>query len=253
MARIVIKTVDQAAVVDFPAIAGVTGVGRIKTRPVIADADRPVLLWHHQLEAGARLSLDRPVMDHAFYVLEGAVSADGSSVAQGSVVAAEHLCRAEIATADGARLLHFHRPDAHLQKPQRAGGHVHVIGSNGKLQADIPKYGHGIVWADGACPTCEMWLNQTTAVGAHAQKGTHYHTADEIIYLLDGAMLMGGRSLGAGTAVAVDAHTRYGVGTGEAGMSLLNFRPQDSLLVSIDGTKENPAVEREMWQALAAT
>jgi hypothetical protein len=54
----------------------------------------------------------------------------------------------------------------------------------------------------------------------------HAHDADEIIYILEGEILVGNRSLGRGSAIFIEAKTLYGYKTGPEGVRLLNFRPR---------------------------
>lgn len=53
----------------------------------------------------------------------------------------------------------------------------------------------------------------------------HAHTVDEIFYILEGHLLFGRRSYGAGSAISIPARTLYGFSVGPEGVRFLNFRP----------------------------
>jgi quercetin dioxygenase-like cupin family protein len=53
----------------------------------------------------------------------------------------------------------------------------------------------------------------------------HSHTEDEIIYILEGEMLLGTKSLPKGSSLFVAANVRYGFKAGPEGVRFLNFRP----------------------------
>jgi hypothetical protein len=259
MSRINFAHVDQAPVADVLPIQGVSSAGHIQSRAVITESNRPINVWHHELAPAAELSLDQPIFGHGFYVLRGSLETDGEIVDAGGVVMAEHRCRTTLrAGAEGASLVHFTRPDAHPERPRRAGGHVHFVGKHGILRTgtlqdtnldDSAGYS-GTLWANSECPTCELWLHKSDLVGPVPQEGSlHAHSADEIIYILDGEMLMGQRRLPAGTAMAIDGDTRYRVGVGPSGLSFLNFRAQSSFVRMFEQTNTDPIDERELWRA----
>lgn len=54
----------------------------------------------------------------------------------------------------------------------------------------------------------------------------HAHVESEIIYILGGTMVLGNRSLTAGSSVFVRGGTLYGFRAGEDGLHMLNFRPR---------------------------
>lgn len=53
----------------------------------------------------------------------------------------------------------------------------------------------------------------------------HSHEQDEIIYILDGEMILGNASLKKGGSLFVAANARYGFRAGPEGVKFLNFRP----------------------------
>jgi quercetin dioxygenase-like cupin family protein len=249
--RVVIRNVSEARSVAFPAINGISGQGPVTTTAVIGDDERPIHLWKHDMQPGAEVRFTKPAFDHLFYVLDGKVDIDGQTADAGSAIGAEHRCSGIMRAKSGtASLLHFHRPDDHPEHPTRAGGHVHVIGKEGILRSDRPEYGvKGVLWADSDCPTCHMWLHGTDLATPRGQKGSlHYHTSDEIIFILSGEMVIGRRRLKPGTALAIDADTRYGFGVGEPGLSFVNFRPRDSFVVLVESGDGKPQNELDSWR-----
>ena len=52
----------------------------------------------------------------------------------------------------------------------------------------------------------------------------HAHPADEIIYVLEGEMIMGRKRLGPGASAFIAGHTLYGFRSGPEGLRFLNFR-----------------------------
>ena len=54
----------------------------------------------------------------------------------------------------------------------------------------------------------------------------HAHEQDEIIYVLEGEMLLGTKTLSRGSALFVAANARYGFKAGAEGVRFLNFRPR---------------------------
>jgi hypothetical protein len=250
MGRVVISHIDQVSVVDFPSIAGISCSGHIETRAVIADASRPLLLWKHDLKSATELEINEPTVDHGFFVFDGNVEFDDQIVEKGGFISAEHLGRTTIYAGDeGASLLHFHRPDDHVIKPERAGGHIHMVDWRGILPVQYPHHGStGVLLTDPNCQTCELWLHRVDYDRALPQKGSrHYHTSDEIIFILGGAMVIGNRTLKAGTALGIDANTHYGFGVSEGGLSFLNFRPGHSYYVKLEPEPSAPLDEKENW------
>jgi hypothetical protein len=251
MARVVIRQADESPQVEFSGVKGAAIAGSAQTRAVITGADRPLLLWRHDLQAGSVLRFDRPDVGHLIYVVSGAVHVDGKPLEQNGTACVEHGARCEIRAVKDCVLYDFHeRVPRHVSRP---GGHVHISGSKGILQARHDYANHfGTLWADADCPNCELWLHCSEFSAPREQRHSHYHTTDEIIVVLNGVMTVGNRSLPPGTALAIDANTPYGFGTPEAGLAFLNFRATDSSNVQMlpEGTKP-PYNERDHFRANA--
>lgn len=54
----------------------------------------------------------------------------------------------------------------------------------------------------------------------------HSHDQDEIIYILDGEMILGTEHLKKGSSLFIAANARYGFRAGSQGVRFLNFRPR---------------------------
>ena len=258
MGRIVFAEVDQTPVTDRPLPAGVSGKGDITSRAMFDAPDRPLMIWQHELAPGAALELDRPAFGHIYYVRSGSIEAEGETLTPGGAVISEHFCTTALrAGPEGAVLLDFHAPDSCRDKPAKAGGHVHVVGEEGILRIgnfrntnlkDEAGY-TGILWADSDCPSCDLWLHQSSLVGPVPQEGSlHSHSADEIIFILAGEMLMGRRRIAPGTAMAIDGDTRYRVGVPAEGLAFLNFRSHCSVVSMFEQGAKEPIDERQLWR-----
>ncbi len=260
MGRVVFAEVDQSPIADRPLPAGVTGEGKIASRAMFDTPDRPLMVWQHELAPGATLRLDRPAFGHILYVRSGSIAAEGQTLGEGGTVIAEHLSAAALrAGPEGAVLLDFHAPDGCRVKPAKAGGHVHVVDQLGILRTgnfkdkdtnlkDDAGY-TGVLWADSDCPTCDLWLHKSSMRGPVPQAGSlHSHTADEIIFILEGEMLMGQRKLTSGTAMAIDGDTRYRLGVSDAGLAFLNFRSHGSIVSMFEQGAKEPMDEKKLWR-----
>ena len=62
--------------------------------------------------------------------------------------------------------------------------------------------------------------------GPNATIALHCHDEDEIIYVVDGELIVGERHLTPGSSVFIAGGTYYGFRSGEAGLRFLNFRPR---------------------------
>lgn len=61
-------------------------------------------------------------------------------------------------------------------------------------------------------------------IAANQEIALHAHAADEIIYILEGELLIGRKRLGPGASVFVAGDTLYGFRSGAVGVRFLNFR-----------------------------
>ena len=169
--------------------------------------------------------------DDGLFVLSGEISIDGRTCPAGGAVIVESGVDT-VATAIGpTRIVHVGShdpvaPDDGLLGPPQAGAHgVHVVGPDGVFHSGALEGVHAVWFADGTCPTCRIQLFTVTGPPNRSKRGkSHTHSADEIIYVLDGSITMGSYHLGPGTALCVPADVRYALVGGEEGHAFLNFR-----------------------------
>ncbi len=227
MPKVVIKTVDESPSVGFPALHGVTASGDIKTRSVMSE-DRPLYLWIHELAPGSSIRWQAPKVGHALYVWKGGVKAGAKALGEECVVIVEHKGSTTLeAGPEGATLVHYHQSEALPNQTAKAGGHVHLVDKEG-LSTRIDESRHSVhrVRADSHFPTCDLWLHRSAFTAPRPQAEPHMHSEDEIIFCVDGRVIVGKTHL-PGTAIAVDAQTIYGFGVDEGGAAFLNFRPSN--------------------------
>lgn len=62
------------------------------------------------------------------------------------------------------------------------------------------------------------------SIAPNEEISLHAHAEDEVIYILEGELIIGRKHLGPGASVFVAGNTLYGFRTGPAGARFLNFR-----------------------------
>ncbi len=62
------------------------------------------------------------------------------------------------------------------------------------------------------------------SIAPDAEISLHAHAEDEIIYILEGELLIGRKRLGPGASAFIAGNTLYGFRSGTAGVRFLNFR-----------------------------
>lgn len=253
MGKISIRKIGETPTSSFPDTPGVGSAGYIVSQALISSAtsaSNSLSLWQHTLQAGAAFHFDAPPVDHAFYVVSGTAQTDGKNLDCECVAVIEHGANASLQAIDGpVTFLHFFS-DPDRGRPSRPGGNVHVHGNTGLFQAASPRYeASAILWADSGCKNCELWLHKSTFGKSVHGVGLHYHTEDEIIYVVQGELLLGRQVLPPGTAIAVERGTRYRFEVGPEGLQFLNFRSVDPSSVGVldDGTEVPPLSERQYW------
>ena len=186
------------------------------------------------LTGGAQALFGPATADCAIYVWQGSAHAGEVELPEGSSLVIERgAAQALVAGPHGARLVRYATNPAH--QPARAGGHVHLL-----PEPAIPRFApppgqkgaSGGLHADATCPTCAVWLHENALPGvegadarAVAERGVHAHSEDEIIFVTHGAMRLGDRLFGPGTALAIAADTFYSFTPGPDGVRFINFRP----------------------------
>ena len=123
------------------------------------------------------------------------------------------------------------------KRPRAGTARAHLLPA-GQVPRHVPEPGAvgaaGGLHANGECPGCTVWLHENTmapvsgdaeALRAMAERGVHSHSEDEIIVVTDGAMRLGARLFGPGTAIAIARDTFYSFTPGPEGLAIVNYRP----------------------------
>jgi|GEM_PF-1030192 len=231
MARgVEIKTLEVAQEISFPALHGLSATGSTSTKSVIAN-DEALFLWVHQMAPNASVLFAAPKVGHLMYVWKGALRVDGQEVKAEQVVVVEHTGFANLeASQDGATLVHFHQSEKLPLLTERPGGGVHVAPAKGLFSRwDEERRADHTVWFDAHCATCELWLHRSKFQVARGQGEPHMHNEDEIIFVLDGGIVVG-KIHDPGTAIAVSKGTIYSFGVAAGGGSFINFRATNPLV-----------------------
>ncbi len=229
MPRVSVVTLDKAHKARQP--AGYAGLA--DALAYYDDERSPLHLHLHRIAPGETLCIGPMPTDCVAYVWRGALEAGGWAMAGGSSMIVEHGGTLEVmAGEEPAELLSFHaaQPSASL----RAGGHVHLLPSERVPRLADLGGGSGVggaMHADSGCPTCAVWLHENHFPGGRPamtpeeeKRGIHSHSEDEIIFVVDGAIRLGNKLYGPGTAIAIAADTLYSFTTGPEGLSFINFR-----------------------------
>jgi hypothetical protein len=218
----------------------------------------PIHLTLHRLSSGEGLALKAGAVARLAYAWTGAVEVGGYELPAGSTVIVERDAAAElIGRAAESQVLVF----AAASEPAhpRSGGHVHILprGQAPRVEGLGASGVGGTLFADGGCPTCEVWLHEnrfpaSDAPPAEPRAGIHSHEENEIIFVTGGEMRLGNRSAGPGTAIAIAAGTLYGFLPGPAGLTFVNFRAgRPGLIHFADGrTADEVAVWSKMDRPL---
>jgi hypothetical protein len=69
--------------------------------------------------------------------------------------------------------------------------------------------------------------------------GSHSHSVDEVIYIVEGSLTIGDRTCGPGTVIAIEKETEYDFTSGPEGLRFLNIRPGLATL-TIEGVTSDP-------------
>jgi quercetin dioxygenase-like cupin family protein len=184
---------------------------------LVSPADFPLWLVRAELAPGDRIAWGSDHGDEAVYVVSGGVEVDGRACPAGGSVVVEAGVAAELVAPSGAELVHVGRHGG----PTDGGETVHVVGPGGTYS----RVGEGKdtrYFADSECPTCDVTLFTTGRAMRH-ESPAHSHSADELLHVLDGEIVVGRRHLGPGTTIAIHADRRYAFHS--AGFTFLNYRP----------------------------
>jgi quercetin dioxygenase-like cupin family protein len=207
--------------------------GAVEAR-LVSPEDFSLWLVRGDLGAGAAVAWGTDHGDEAVYVLDGEVVVDGRTCPAGGAVVVEAGVAVELRAPAGASIVH---QGAYDPTPRVPGGHTaHVVGPGGTW-AQVGDGRDTRYFADSECPTCRTTLF-TTGRSHEYVSAPHSHSADELLHVLEGEVVVGRRHLGPGSTVAVAADRRYGFRS--PGFTFLNYRPDVSRLTR---DRSEPSIE----------
>lgn len=190
-------------------------------------------LWmvHAALGDGATIRWSGERSDDVVYVIDGVVEVGGRRCEAGGAVIVERAADVELVARGDCVIAHFGSLDAEPPTDGPLGGpapdatSVHIYGPGGAFLSGDRENVHAVWFADGTCGTCRVQLLEVSAPPNDEPRGKpHTHSADEIIYLLDGSVRMGSYAFGPGSALSIPANVRYSLVGGREGHRFINFR-----------------------------
>jgi quercetin dioxygenase-like cupin family protein len=215
--------------------AGDHGATGRRWSKLLSPPDYVLWLYLVELDAGGSITWSTDHGDEALYVFEGELDVDGRRCPAGGAVIVESGVPAAVTATTASRLGHYGSRGA----ASTAGTSVHVVGPEGIATFGDPADVAARFFADAGCPTCRLALFEVTR--DHERPGRpHSHSADEIIYITAGTMVLGARRLGPGTALSIPGGVRYAEGSGSDGCVFLNYRREAS--DRTDYVKDGPPV-----------
>ena len=242
MAKVAIRTVDQAASAPPPAGAE----GTVETRSFF-DGDRhPIHLQLYRLGPGARVPLTAESADLCIYVWEGEVAAGDTLLDERSSAVVQQGASLDVTAGKaGAALLVFNVREGEAH----AGAHVFLL-PNARVPRTYAMGGNegigGALHADAHDPTPNVWLHENDYAMADKETELHSHSEDEVIFVRAGSVRIGNRLFGPGTALAIAADTLYEFWSGPDGLSFVNFRGTSPTYKKADGSLVLD--EAELWR-----
>jgi hypothetical protein len=252
MSKVSIATIAEAPVVtSFPGSAG-----DIESRSLFAEDSDPIHAHAHRLAHGSSLRIGPVDTDSVVYVWTGAVEAGGQRLAAGSSLVTERGATVEIVGLDATSQLVVFRA-SRPPPTARAGGHVHLLPNERVRRMDgIGAPGViGGMHANAACPTCTAWLHENFLPGRElapdeAPKGIHAHSEDEVVFVVEGSLRFGTRTLAPGSAIAIAADAFYAIGpAGPEGLKIVNFRAAQPSEIRFKGGGSMDEVA--LWREIA--
>lgn len=245
MAKVSVMTPEKACAVASPD----GSAGEIETLAYYDGNGDPIHMHMHHLKPDAEITVEGHPTDQLIYVWKGWASAGGVKLDERSSMIVEYRASERVtAGSDGAVVLAFHLKDRPSQP--RPGGHVHLLPFESvprtKSLSGSGKAG-GALHADAGCPTCEIWLHENDFYQPDDETGLHSHSEDEIIFVRDGAIRLGNKLYGPGTALAIAANAKYAFRTGPDGLSFVNFRGASPTYTSADGS--HVLDEAKFWRS----
>ena len=113
--------------------------------------------------------------------------------------------------------------------PADDGQAVIVVGDKGWYQSGNGDNYLARWFADSTQPSSRIAFFHVALPLPHRRDVPHTHTEDELIYVMDGSIVMGKQEYCAGTCLAIPGKVHYSVTTGANGVKFLNYRRDASI------------------------
>jgi hypothetical protein len=187
---------------------------------------------------GATLCISGLDADKAVYIWQGTVKAPGVQLTPRSSAIVEYGAALSLtAGGEGATFLVYNVN--HRGGKKRPGGHVHLLPNERVPRSKAGPRGVLLsLHADSQCPTCQLWLHEVDHFNADEETDLHHHSQAEVLFVRAGSIRIGNKIHGPGTALFVDANTKYAFSAGPDGLSFVNFRGAASTYTKADGSPE---------------
>lgn len=124
------------------------------------------------------------------------------------------------------RLVHFGGGTPHPESEVRPV--IQVVGDRARYSSGSREGVLARWYADSSDERCAVTLMHVAQSEPDKKGPPHSHSADEIIYVLEGDVTMGAHRFGPGTALFIPRDVRYALGGGPDGYGFLNFRSEAS-------------------------
>jgi quercetin dioxygenase-like cupin family protein len=207
-------------------------------------------LWHivGELEPGTEVEWRSEHGDEGIYVLDGRLEHAGTSIEAGSAVIVEAAAIGKVRASARTRLVHLgtvdgvQPVDGPLGAADVDGRRIHIV-----TAAEARRIGaehDGVSYfTDGSCATCRIALfmvYRDSASGETYASGSHLHSEDEIIHVIEGEINVGRLSVKAGMSLAVPRNVRYGFRS-DGPFRFINYRPDAAYFVG--NPRSEPVLE----------
>jgi quercetin dioxygenase-like cupin family protein len=201
-------------------------------------------LWMHEvhLPAGAGLSWPDRHGEEAVLVRSGRLRlADGRDCPAGSVLVVEARSVPAVEAIEPAVLVAMGTVGGALPAGGPAGtvepgDRTHLLGPRGIAEWARPPAKLTRYYTTSSCPGCRLMLMHSASAERYSSQ-VHSHTADELIHLLSGSVRVGSTWVEPGDTLAIPADVKYRFESGDQGYEFVNYRPDASYYVAVDGTR----------------
>jgi hypothetical protein len=231
MKKLAILREDEVEAGDtYPVPVTVTG---LRSSKLMSPPDYVLWLCLSELDEGGQITWSGPHSDQAVYVFSGELDVAGHTCPERGAVIIESDVELTVTATKPTWIGHWGSwdpavPVDRFRGPIAAGEHrVHIVGPGGILAMGDPD-DVGVRWfANAGCETCRIALFEVTRNKQRPGR-PHSHSADEIIFLVDGTIELGAYRLESGTSLCIPGDIRYAEGSGPDGAVFINYRRESS-------------------------